>query len=422
MHGSGFAPGEKSDFAFHLHGATGVSMRLMETPFSPFTFEAPGRLIDFMRQAGQPGLINLAAGVPGLDALPVPALTEAFHRAGEHDGRELFTYHRPEGDPALRELIAARLTTRGVPGLSGDDVIMTTGCTQALQLMLAVLVQPGDIVACEAPGYYGLLELIAAMGARVLPIPVGSEAGIDLEQTRELLHRWTPKCFVICPLLSNPSGASMPLSARKELVEICRSAGVRLLEDDIYAELTDGGAPPPCRAFDDGSTVSFVTSFSKTLAPALRAGYCLPGTPELYEAYATKKCQQDLHSSTITEGILREFLAADGFDPHLDWLRPRYAARRAVVMEAVREHLPAGSRLFTPEGGFLLWVTLPEGTNLPALRAAALERGVAFAAGNVFYPSADLPGATHSIRLNCARAEEADLARGIAIIGELLKR
>src|SRR4030095_8180400 len=135
-----------------------------------------------------------------------------------------------------------------------------------------------------------------------------------------------------------PSGATVPEANRERLVELCRRLGIRLIEDDIYAELVDGGAPKPMLAFDDGSTVSYVSSFSKSISPGLRAGICAPGT--LFEDVASRKCQQDLHSSVVTESALREFLLAGAMDPHLDWLRTRNARRRALALDALRPTFP----------------------------------------------------------------------------------
>ncbi|MEI8235456.1 MAG: PLP-dependent aminotransferase family protein [Verrucomicrobiota bacterium] len=388
----------------------------------PFLFQAPARLVDFMRQADQPEWINLAAGVPGLDALPFGALREAAQEALASDGAALFAYHHPEGDPALRALLAARLQARGVAGPGPENIVTVTGCTQALQAMLSILVKPGDIVACEAPGYYGLLELIAAAGARILPLPVRPDgSGIDLDAAESALSRWKPSCLVVCTSLSNPTGATLPLAQRERLVDLCRAAGVRLVEDDIYAELLDSGAPKPCRAFDDGSVVSFVSSFSKTVSPGLRVGYCVPGTPELEDAFAARKCQQDLHSSVVSEAILRTFLARGRLDPHLAWLRERNLRRRTLALDAIGRSFPPGSEVSSPWGGYMLWVRLPEGIAPAAFQAQTRAAGVAFADGSAFFaphPGGDRP-APH-VRLNCARAAEPDLERGVEILGKIV--
>lgn len=387
----------------------------------PFTFRAAARLVDFMRQADEPGVITLAAGVPGLDALPFTALQEAYEEAFRTDGAKMFAYHHPEGDRALRSLLAERLQARGVEGVSGSEVITASGCTQALQVMLSILVQPGDIVACEAPAYYGLLELISEAGARVLPLPIDGIEGVDPEQARELFLRWKPKCVVVCTTLSNPSGATLSQARRKRLVEVCRETGVRLVEDDIYSELADAGAPVPCRAYDDGSTVSFVTSFSKSVSPGLRVGYCLAGTPELHDAFAARKTQQDIHSSVVSEVGLRTFIQRGSLDPHLDWLRKRNQGRRALALATIEAHFPKGTKTLVPCGGYMLWVELPEAfpaSCLAGLKVAARKEGVVFGSGEVFF--AATPEKAY-LRLGCAKASESELERGIATIGRLVQ-
>jgi len=200
----------------------------------PRPFRAAGRLVDFMRQADEPGLINFAAGVPGLDSLPTEELQAAFMRAFSHDGAKMFAYHHPEGDHALREQLAARLQTRGAK-VRGPELVTVTGCTQGVQLLISILIKPGDIVAVEAPAYYGMLEVLSVAGAKVLPLPITGPDGIDLDATEELLTRWKPRALIVCAALSNPSGVTIPESKRPRLVEICRKNGVRLIEDDKRA-------------------------------------------------------------------------------------------------------------------------------------------------------------------------------------------
>ena len=380
----------------------------------PQTFRAAGRLIDFMRQADEPGLINLAAGVPGLDALPVEELRAAFVRGFEKEGAKMLAYHHPEGDRALREHLAERLNTRGA-SLRGEQLVTVTGCTQGLQLMLSVLVQPGDIVAVEAPAYYGLLELLSVAGVRVLPLPVADGAGIDPAQAEPLLARWKPRCLIVCTALSNPSGATVPEANRERLVAICRAHGVRLIEDDIYGELVDGGAPKTMLAWDDGSTVSYVTSFSKSVSPGLRVGVCVPGA--LHEDYAARKCQQDLHSATVSEVALREFLESGALDPHLTRLRERNRHRRTLALDAIARSFPTGTRVTPPRGGYMLWAELPRTLDLAAVRDAARAERIVFASGAVFFTQ---PPEKTCLRLNCAKATEAELVHGLTTLGAIL--
>ena len=381
----------------------------------PLQFRAAARLVDFMRQADEPGLINLAAGVPGLDSLPAEALREAFARAFEHEGAKMFAYHHPEGDHGLRELLAARLNARGA-SVKGSQLVTVTGCTQGLSVLLSLLVQPGDIVACEAPAYYGMLELLSVAQVRVLPLPVTGGEGIDPAQAEALLARWKPRCLIVCTSLSNPSGATVPEANRERLVEICRENGVRLIEDDIYGELVDGGAPRTMLAYDDGATVSYVSSFSKSVSPGLRAGVCVPGT--LHEEFAARKCQQDLHSSVVSEVALREFLEKDALDPHLARLRERNRRRRELALAAIQRSFPDGTRVTPPRGGYMLWAELPRAVDLATVRDAARRERVVFAAGSVFFTQ---PQASSCIRLNCAKADEPELVSGLEALGAILR-
>ena len=377
----------------------------------PFVFQARGRLVDFMRQADEPGLINLAAGVPATESLPTAELRAAFAKACDDDGARLFAYHHPDGDHRLRALFAERLAKRGA-AVSGSQVLTTTGCQQALQVMLSVLVRPGDIVACQTPAYYALLELIAATGARILPLPERGGGGFDTAEVSSLLEHWRPKCLFVCTTLSNPSGSTMPEAARISLVEVCRKLGVRIIEDDIYAELVDGGAPKPMRAFDDGSTVSYVTSFSKSVSPGLRAGFCVPGT--VFEEAATLKCQEDMHGSVVSEGTLRAFLEMGAAEPHLARLRERNLRRRIIASETLARSFPSGTQIAEPLGGYMLWVQLPDAVDLEQVKLRAREKGVVFCGGDVFFP-AEAPG--KFMRLNCAKAGEEELVRGLEILG-----
>jgi DNA-binding transcriptional MocR family regulator len=379
--------------------------------YEPSPFRAQGRLVDFMRQADEPGLINLAAGVPAEDALPAQELHAAFEAAYRRDGASIFAYHHPEGDHRLRELFAERLRTRGAT-VDRTGIVTTTGCSQALQLMLSVLVKPGDIVACEAPAYYGMLELLSEAGARVLPIRVAGADGIDMVIAEEALSRWKPRCLIVCAALSNPSGATIPEANRQRLVEICRRNGVRLIEDDIYGELVDGVPPRSMLAWDDGSTVSYVTSFSKTVSPGLRVGYCVPGT--LHEQFAARKCQQDLHSAVTTEATLREFLDAGALDPHLERLRERNLRRRTLALETIKRSFPADTVVIPPRGGYMLWAEVPGQVDLAEVRKRAREQRVVFAAGAVFFTG---PTENTYLRLNCAKASEEELVKGLECLG-----
>jgi DNA-binding transcriptional MocR family regulator len=382
---------------------------------SPYKFVPQARLLDFMRQAGNPDLINLAAGLPSVDCVPKAALKRAFDAAFSEEPDVALGYHTPDGDYRLRERIASRFARRGI-SVTPEEMVITTGCTQALHGMIRLLAQPGDVVACEAPAYYATLEMLGEMGMRVLPIPVRDSHGVDLDLVVTLFERFKPRFFVVCSTLSNPSGATMPNEARHALVEICRKTGTRILEDEIYGELSEIEGLRPIRSYDDGSTVSYVTSFSKTVAPGIRVGVCVPGGNT--DQFAQLKCQQDMHSATLCEVAFRKYLEEADLDSHLKYLKALNRQRRETGRELIEKFFPEGTTIWTPEGGFLLWIEVPPRIDTEAAYQAALRKNVAFSRGKSFFTT---PGAKISaMRINCSRPTANELVQGIETLGEIL--
>ncbi len=383
----------------------------------PYTFAPQARLLDFMRQAGDSNLINLAAGLPSVDCVPKAALKRAFDETFNEEPDFALGYHTPDGDYGLRVKIAERFERRGI-NVTAEDLVMTTGCTQALHGMIRLHAKAGDVVACEAPAYYATLEMLGDTGVRVLPIPVANAQGIDLDLVSTLFERFHPKLFVLCSTLSNPSGATIPNNARRALVEICRRSNTHILEDEIYGELSEIVGLRPIRSYDDGDLVSYVTSFSKTVAPGIRIGVCVPGGNT--DGFAQLKCQQDMHSATLCEVAFRRYLEIGNLDSHLEYLKTLNRQRRELAAKLIQEYFPKDAVTWVPEGGFLLWVELPAQIDIETAYQAALSRNVAFSRGKAFYTR---PGAKVSaMRINCSRPSTEELARGIEILGEILSQ
>jgi DNA-binding transcriptional MocR family regulator len=382
---------------------------------SPFKFVPQARLLDFMRQAGDPDLINLAAGLPSVDCVPKAALKRAFDAVFSEEPDVALGYHTPDGDYRLREKIAARFARRGI-SVTPEEMVITTGCTQALHGMIRLLAQPGDVVACEAPAYYATLEMLGDMGMRVLPIPVRNSQGVDLDLVATLFERFHPKFFVVCSTLSNPSGATMSNVARRDLVEICRKTGTRILEDEIYGELSEIEGLRPIRSYDDGSIVSYVMSFSKTVAPGIRVGVCVPGGNT--DRFAQLKCQQDMHSATLCEVAFRKYLEEADLDSHLNYLKALNRQRRETGKELIEKFFPEGTSIWIPEGGFLLWVEVPSRIDTEAAYQAALQKNVAFSRGKSFFATPDPKNS--AMRINCSRPTANELAQGIETLGKIL--
>ena len=395
-----------------------ISTHSVQSPVStevePIYLETPIRLLDYMRDADKGSLINLAAAVPSNDTLPLESLELAARDAFEKSGRRMLSYQTPEGDPELRHLLAERMKSKGCK-VNHEHMIVTTGCTQALYLMVSLLAKPGDVIACVAPNYYALMELLGEAGAKILQLPSDPRTGILLDQAEKWIKRWRPKALFLCSTLSNPDGSTMPLENRKELLEICKLQNVRIVEDDIYAELAEAGAPPPIASLDDGSTVSYATSFSKSVAPGLRLGFLMPG--DLFEAAASLKCQQDIHSSAVSQAMLRHFMSRGLLDQHLERLRGIYTGRRRIAMRAIAEAFPKGTEVVEPRGGYILWLKLPRRIVLKEAQKRALEKKIIFCPGDIFF--AREPQESY-MRVNCARASEEDLESSLHTLGGIV--
>ena len=376
----------------------------------------PIRLLDLMRQTEDPHVINLAAGIPSSDFLPLDALKTALEGEIQSRAREMFSYHRPEGAQILREAIRDYLAIRGVRTTS-DEVLVTTGCSGALSTMMSTLLKKGDTVVCEAPAYYGQLELLRGIGVkfRTVNTAVGQEPD-PAKWEKALKAKPKPKLLVVTSTLSNPSGATLKEEWRPRMVEICRKMGVPILEDDIYGDLLGRARPKPLRAYDDGSTVLYVTSFSKTVAPGLRIGFALPG--KWMDAAADRQCRQTIHGGVPPEFITASFLRSGRMEGHLEMLRTVYAKRRELAGGILSRELPEGIRADDPLGGYMLWIRGGRPSLMEEVSKQCLAKGVAVVGGGIFFAN---PPKEACFRLNCARATPEDLARGVGIFCEVLK-
>ena len=376
----------------------------------------PIRLLDLMRQTEDPHVINLAAGIPSADFLPLDALRTALEGELASRAREMFSYHRPEGAALLRDAIRDYLSVRGV-NVQSDQILVTTGCSGALATMMNTVLKRGDTVVCEAPAYYGQLELLRAIGVkfRTVNTSVGQEPE-PAKWEKALKAKPKPKLLVVTSTLSNPSGATLKEEWRPKMVEMCRKMGVPILEDDIYGDLLGRGRPKPLRAYDDGSTVLYVTSFSKTVAPGLRIGFALPG--KWMDAAADRQCRQTIHGGVPPEFITASFLRSGRMEGHLEMLRSVYAKRRELAGGILSRELPEGIRADGPSGGYMLWVRGGRPGLMEEVSKQCLAKGVAVVGGGIFFAN---PPKEACFRLNCARATPEDLARGVGIFCEVLK-
>src|SRR4051812_39453814 len=362
----------------------------------------------------RPGVISFAGGLPAPELFDAPGLRDAFAAALEDSryGRTL-QYSTTEGDPQLRAAIAARLGTRGLP-TGADDVLVTSGSQQALTLIAAVLVEPGDTVLVEEPSYLAALQCFQMAGARVVPVPCDDQ-GLDPAAIPALVRRERPKLLYTVPTFHNPTGRTLPLERRAALAQVARRVGLWIVEDDPYGELRSRGEPiAPVGALPgaEDRTIALST-LSKVLVPGLRIGW-LRAPAALRRALVVAKQAADLHTSTVDQAAAAHWLATKDLDAHVAGLCAAYGPRRDALVNGLPATLPAGSRWTRPDGGMFVWVRLPDGWDADALLERALAREVAFVPGWPFYGG---PPDRATLRLSFTTHTTAEIAEGLARLG-----
>jgi 2-aminoadipate transaminase len=389
-------------------GAT-LSRRLAGTETSPVR--------DLLELAERPEVISLAGGLPAPDTFDVDGLAEAFAAVlSGPDARRALQYSLTEGDPGLREHLAARLREGGLD-CSGSDVIVTTGSQQALGLIASALLDPGDAVLVEDPTYLAALQSFGLADARPVAVP-SDEDGPEPDALIELARAHRAKAVYLIPTFQNPTGRTIAAARRAALAEAAAAAGLWVIEDDPYSALRLEGSPVDLLAAHPAAheRTIVVQTLSKVLSPGLRIGY-LRAPARLRGPLAVAKQAADLHSPTINQLAASVWLERHDLGAHIAGLAAHYRPRRDALLAGLAEHLPAGSSWTSPEGGLFVWVTLPPGFDAEVLLGAALERGVAFVPGRFFYAG---PGHPETLRLSFATASPAELREGAARLGSAI--
>lgn len=378
----------------------------------------PSVIREILKLTEQPGVLSLAGGLPAPDSFPVEAMREATTRVLADQPQAALQYAASEGYGPLREWVAARLQAQGMKHVKPEQVLMTTGSQQGLDLVAKVMVDAGAPVAVETPTYLGALQAFTPFEPIFAGVASDGEGALP-EAIARLPHDAPGTRFMyVLPNFQNPTGRLMPEARRQAVIAAARQAGVPLLEDNPYGDLWFDEEPPVALAARWPEGVTYMGSFSKVLAPGLRLGYVVAPddlAPKLLQA----KQAADLHTPGFNQRIVYE-VVKDGFlDRHIPTIRARYKAQRDVMAEALQREMPAGTEWTKPGGGMFFWVRLPAGCRALDLLPLAVAEGVAFVPGEPFYAQQPDP---RTLRLSYVTLTPDEIRQAVAALGRVVRR
>jgi DNA-binding transcriptional MocR family regulator len=385
------------------------------TPAVPTNVSVNELVMMVMGDARNPDLMPLGLAAPNPDNLPADRLNRILSGVARQYKQQGISYDFPPGCERLRVQLAQRALTAGCT-LTPDQIVTTSGCLEAVMLALRAVCRPGDTVAIESPIFYNLLQVIEILDLKALEIPTHPDDGISLSALQYALeHNPVHACLVI-PNFNNPLGSCLPDAKKKELVKLLAEHTIPLIENDVYGDLGfTGQRPTMAKSYDSKGLVIHCSSFSKTLAPGYRVGWVAAG--RFQEQIERLKAVSNIATATLPQLAIAEFLATGGYDHYLRKIRWLYGRQVAMMAETVERTFPAGTRVSSPAGGFVLWVELPEQVDAIALYGLALKAGITIAPGQIFSATGKY---RNFIRLNAAywskRIEDA-----VAVIGGLAK-
>ncbi len=368
-----------------------------------------------MRDLLDPTLMQLGLAMPNPQLLPIDKLNRMLTRETRRFPEQSVAYQLPPGNLRLRQQIAQRLLGSGCT-LSPEQIVITSGCVDAVVLALRALCRPGDAVAIETPVYFNFLQLIEDMGLKALEIPASPRGGISLEALEYALqhNRGQVKACIVISNFNNPLGSRMSDDDKRRLVKLVETHQVPLIEDDIYGDLSfSDERPTVAKAFDRSGNVILCSSFTKTLAPGYRVGWVAAGR---YQAQIERgKMITSVATASPPQLAMAEFLATGGYDHHLRSIRRTYARQVAQMGDAIGRFFPVGTRVSRPQGGFVLWVEMPESIDATRLYDRAKQVGISIAPGQIF----SIEGKYRNcIRLSAARWDSC-VAAAIETLGKL---
>ena len=362
-----------------------------------------------------PNTVPFGSAFPSPQLFPLPRLARSMAQSVRDMPPQAVIADMTEGNPNLRRQIALRYMLSGVM-LPLEELVITSGAMEALNLCLQTVTQPGDLVAIEAPAFYATLQVLERLKLKAVEIPVNPREGIDLKVLSERLASLPIKACWFMSSLQNPLGASMSEAKKQALYQLLVEHQVPLIEDDVYAELYFGSHPPkPVKSFDREGLVMHCSSFSKSLAPGYRIGWVAGG--RYAEQIARLKLMTTISPSVPAQAALADYLQHGGYDRHLRKLRHALEMQQSAMLASAARHFPASTRVTRPSGGYFLWFEFPERLDSLQLLRLALAQGISLAPGPIFSAS---QGFRHCARLNYGHPWNPRSEQAMEVLGRLV--
>lgn len=362
----------------------------------------------------KPDMISFAGGNPSNDALPNEICAQLASDALLADGKRILQYGATEGYPPFRESLLAYLKANYRFAVEAQNVLPLSGSTQGIDLLCKTLTNPGDTVLVESPTFLGNMQTLRIYQQNLVPVE-SDEQGVLLDRLENAVKAHKPKLLYIIPTFQNPTGRTLAAERRAPIAEMASRYGFLVVEDDPYRDLRYCGTPlPPIKEFDKTDHVVYMGSFSKIISPGMRLGYMI-AQEEIIAKCAIGKQGTDLHTASLSQAIVDQYLRRGMLAPHIADIIPGYRAKLNAMLEELST-FPKGTQYTHPEGGLFIFVTMPEGFDASALFAKAVERGVAYVPGTSFYPEG---GHLNTLRLNFSNSTLTQIHQGMGMLREL---
>lgn len=377
---------------------------------------------ELLKVVQTPGMISFAGGLPNPEAFPIESIRECIDKIFKNDIKDALQYGSTEGVTKLRGALAEWLKRKKNIDCELHDILITTGAQQALFLIGLCFLDPGDTYLTTVPAYLGAVQAFGALEANCESIPMNDE-GIDIDSLRRNLERLRktgiyPKFLYTVPTFQNPSGETMSLRHRKELLDIASEYDFLIVEDDPYSELIFEGEPiPPIKSLDKKGRVIYVGTFSKILVPGFRIGWVV-ASKEILDKLVLAKQAADLCTNVFGQYVAYYYISGGHLDKQVEKIRKMYKRKRDIMLQEIKKQFPKEVKCTIPKGGMFLWVTLPKSIDTTAMFRKALAKKIAYVVGEAFYPEG---GNYNSMRLNFSYSDDDTIREGIRRLAEVIK-